>query len=359
MEFGPGQAWPRACLAKSVPGQRGRSGEESGATMGRFLAKQWFLIALAAVLAAGFLLPGPFRPMASAVWLRNGIVATVLFLMALPMETRVVLQTVRAPWAALLGSALNMGMMPLLAWGASHLLAGDLAIGLIVASVAPCTLASAAVWTRRAGGNDTTAILVTLLTNATCFLTTPLWLRLLTQTETQIELVPMITRLGLLVVLPMTVAQLLRLSPFVAELATRRRMAGSTLAQLGILAMVLIGAVNASGHLPGAAAGDGSVNALRSSQLGAMILVTLGLHAAGLLLGYALARTLGFGRENTIAVAVAGSQKTLMVGLYVALNYFSGVAILPMISYHVGQLFLDTFAADWWARPETPRRSGP
>jgi solute carrier family 10 (sodium/bile acid cotransporter), member 7 len=320
--------------------------------MQRFLAKQWFLVALAGVLLAGFLLPGPFRPLASAAWLRSGIVATVLFLMALPMESRVVLQTIRAPWAALLGSAINMGAMPLLAWGASHLLSGELAVGLIVASVAPCTLASAAVWTRRAGGNDTTAILVTLLTNATCFLTTPLWLKLLTRTETQMELVPMILRLGLLVVLPMTLAQLLRLSPFVAELATRRRAVGSSLAQIGILAMVLIGAVNASEHLPGAAGADGGASAIRSTQLALMILVTLGLHATGLVLGYAVARMLGFGRPNRIAVAVAGSQKTLMVGLFVALNYFGGVAILPMISYHVGQLFLDTFAADWWAREQ-------
>ena len=52
---------------------------------------------------------------------------------------------------------------------------------MIVAATAPCTLASAAVWTRRAGGNDAVAILVTFITNATCFLVTPFWLILMTR----------------------------------------------------------------------------------------------------------------------------------------------------------------------------------
>ncbi|MCA9153063.1 MAG: bile acid:sodium symporter, partial [Planctomycetales bacterium] len=62
--------------------------------------------------------------------------------------------------------------------------------------------------------------------------------------------------------------------------------------------------------------------------------------------GYQLARASRMAREDCIAVAIAGSQKTLMVGLHVAITYYSGLAILPMITYHVGQLFLDTLIAD-------------
>ena len=60
--------------------------------------------------------------------------------------------------------------------GVAPLLRGDLAVGLLVAAAAPCTLASAAVWTRRAGGNDAVALMVTIGTNLTCFVVTPLWL---------------------------------------------------------------------------------------------------------------------------------------------------------------------------------------
>ena len=218
-------------------------------SMPRFLLNQWFLILLAAVLALGFMSPEPFAGFASATWIRNSIVATVLFFMALPLESRTMIRTLRRPQAALLASGVNMGLLPLMAWGISSLVEGDLAIGLIITAAAPCTLASAAVWTRRAGGNDAVAILVTILTNATCFLTTPFWILLATGRSTSIGLSDMIGRLGLLVVLTMVIAQVMRLSAPVAEFATRRKVLLSTLAQLGILSMVLIGSVNTSQNL--------------------------------------------------------------------------------------------------------------
>ena len=45
------------------------------------------------------------------------------------------------------------------------------------------------------------------------------------------------------------------------------------------------------------------------------------------------------------AVAISGSQKTLMIGLEVALM-FGGLAALPIITYHVLQLIADTMLVD-------------
>jgi sodium/bile acid cotransporter 7 len=53
---------------------------------------------------------------------------------------------------------------------------------------------------------------------------------------------------------------------------------------------------------------------------------------------------LGFSREDRIAVGIAGSQKTLMVGLQMGLEI--KLSILPIVVYHVGQLLLDTIIAD-------------
>jgi sodium/bile acid cotransporter 7 len=284
------------------------------------LIKQWFLTALAAVLVMGWLFPEP-------------------------LQTRIVLQTVRHPWAALLGSAVNMLLLPVIAWAASPLLVSELAIGLIVMAVAPCTLASAAVWTRRAGGNDAVAILVTLLTNSTCFITTPAWLALLTGTRAELNMSEMITSLGVLVVAPMTVAQLCRLSPAVAQAATRAQRLCGTLAQFGILAMVMIGAVQISTYL----AATNWREVLSWSSLLLLGLVVISVHVLTLLSGCTLAKLAGMSRADQIGVAIAGSQKTLMVGLYVAINYFHGLAILPVVAYHVGQLIIDTLVADHWA----------
>ena len=59
---------------------------------------------------------------------------------------------------------------------------------------------------------------------------------------------------------------------------------------------------------------------------------------------------MGIGSSDRIAVAIAGSQKTLMVGLYVAIHYFGGLVLIPLVIYHVVQLLMDTVVADLWRR---------
>ena len=62
--------------------------------------------------------------------------------------------------------------------------------------------------------------------------------------------------------------------------------------------------------------------------------------------GSDLSASFGFSRAQQIAVGIAGSQKTLMVGLDIAITYVGGLAILPMVVYHVAQLLADTVIAD-------------
>jgi len=47
----------------------------------------------------------------------------------------------------------------------------------MVVAATPSSLASAAVWTRRAGGNDVVAMLIGIVINLSCFLVTPIWLK--------------------------------------------------------------------------------------------------------------------------------------------------------------------------------------
>jgi sodium/bile acid cotransporter 7 len=204
-------------------------------------------------------------------------------------------------------------------------------------------LASAAVWTRRAGGDDTVSILVTAITNLTCFLVTPFWLYVMTGSELsatdQAQLARMPIRLGFLVVLPMALAQLLRQQPLIGEWATRRKPLLSTIAQVGILSMVLAGATQCGLQLQRTSWGS-------FSDVPFMCVVALTLHLAVFWLGVRSAAWCGFGRPQTIAIGMSGSQKTLMVGLDIAINYFGGFAVLPMVAYHFLQLTADTVIAD-------------
>ncbi|MEZ6116379.1 MAG: bile acid:sodium symporter [Pirellulaceae bacterium] len=319
-------------------------------SMTSFLKKQWFLVGLATVLLIGFIGWKPLSPLAEVAWLRSCVVAGVLFLMALPLETKSIWQTLSRPGAALLASTINMGLVPLLGWVAAQFATNGLAEGIIVACVAPCTMASAAVWVRRAGGNDSVAIMVTILTNLTCFVLTPLWLASLLGQSVDMELWPMIRKLGLLVVLPMVLGQLFRSAAVVREIATVRKKHLSTTCQVGILYMVLVGAIECGRTLGNA---NSAVQVSTFDFAGMTLLVTL-VHVIALALGIVLAKSFRMKPENQIAVGVAGSQKTLMIGLHIALNYFGGLAILPMVTYHVSQLLLDTFIVDAWRKRHSP-----
>ena len=308
-----------------------------------FLQRQWFLLSLIIVFVLGFAVPEVFRPFAEARTLRNWIVAAVLFVMALPLDTKSVRDSIRHPWPALFASSVNVGLLPLLAWLLAQTLSDDMKTGLLVTAAVPCTLASAAVWTRRAGGDDTVSILVTAITNITCFLTVPFWLYLTTGSELnaddQARLMRMPIRLGLLVVLPMALAQLLRQRPIVGIWATRRKSWLSGLAQVGLLSMVLAGATLCGLKLK-------TTTWAGLSDFPLMCVVALVLHLLTFFIGFRSARWLGFARPQQIAVGMAGSQKTLMVGLDIAISYFGGLAILPMVAYHFLQLTADTVIAD-------------
>jgi sodium/bile acid cotransporter 7 len=313
-----------------------------------FLQQRWFLLTLIVALWAGMVHPNWMRPIAD--WLpSNVIVAAVTFVMALPLETNALWNAARRPGPAWLAVSLNSGVAPPLGWLASLLLPAELATGVIVATAVPCTLATAAVWTRRAGGNDAVAFLVTVITNLACFLVVPAWLRLLVGTtaqdairRTEIDYGRIVVGLILLVVLPLIVAQLMRQWRSIGDWAAQHKQEFSSAAQIGVLLMVLMGAVHCGERLN--AATNGSV--LTAGNVGVMIFAVVLVHVTLLALGFVLSGALGFNRGDAIAVAFSGSQKTMMVGAYLALA-IGPLAILPMVAYHAAQLVIDTMLADW------------
>ena len=308
------------------------------------LRDRWFLLALVALLIVGMGWPSAMRPITA--WLNGDwVVAAVTFIMAITLETSAIWGSVRRPGAAWLGAAMNAGVCPPLGWLVSRVLPPELALGVIVATTVPSTLATAAVWTRRAGGNDAVAFLVTMITNLGCFLVVPGWLWLLSGRRAEVDYQAIVLGLVVLIVVPIVVAQLLRQWRPLGIGATRHKKSLSWLAQLGVLTMVLIGAVSCGERL--AAMDDNSL--LTTTNVVLLIAAVAAVHVTVLLIGLQASRALQLPRADAIAVAFAGSQKTLMVGAYVALAV-GPLAILPMVAYHAVQLFVDTLLADRWAQ---------
>lgn len=325
------------------------------ATLVEFLKRRWFLILLVAALVIGIRWAVPLEALSVARGLRYAVVATVLFLMTLQLEATAIGKAARHPGPPLLGCGLNLCLVPLMAWGVvlvtpTSILDQDTARGLLVAATAPCTLASASVWTRRAGGNEAISLMVTLVTNLCCFVVTPFWLWVMTGESAGVSLTSMIANLGIVVVLPMLLAQLVRLIPAARRLARNRKTAIGVAAQLGILFMVLMGAIQTGIRLRGLPQVPSVFD-----WAGLIGLIWI-IHTVALVFGFWIARKMAVKPSDAKAVAISGSQKTMMVGLQVGMDL--GWSIVPMVVYHVSQLVIDTLICDWWRQTDRSGNAG-
>ena len=307
----------------------------------QLLLRRWFLLMLTTTLLAGMGWHRQFAPIVDSLP-QDWIIGSVLLAMALPLRIDAMWASLRHPLPALLAVTINLVGVPLLAWSASWLLNEELALGIIITAAVPCTLASAAVWTRLAGGNDAVSLLVTMLTNLSCFAVTPALIYLLADhAVVAIPFGPMAGKLLLLIVLPIMAAQLLRTIPAVGKWATANKRGLGGYAQLGILSIVFVGAVRCGQRIDEL---DGQLTSV-AGQIILMLVLVAAVHLTAWWLGFWTAARMGLAHAEQLAVAFAGSQKTLMVGLAIALP-FGGLTVLPMLSYHVEQLLIDTMLAE-------------
>ena len=307
-----------------------------------FFARHWFLCGLVVCLYLGHQFAEPLHGLGRTPWLTPSIVATVMFAMALPLQFGQIQRVLRRPAAPILASLISLGLAPLLAFPLASLLGSELGPGLIVAAATPCTLASASVWTRKAGGNDAVSMLVTLLTNGLCFAVTPMWVRALIAPgrDAAFPIGPLMLQLLLTVLTPIVAAQLLRARGPIATWATRHKTELGVYAQLGVLTMVVIGIVQMTQRL--SQSGGAPLSAGILVLCGAVVLA---LHLLLFGVGWQGARWIEAPRADRIAVGFSSSQKTLMVGLSAAMTL--GLSVIPLVMFHLMQMVVDTILASW------------
>jgi sodium/bile acid cotransporter 7 len=311
------------------------------------LRKHWFLASLAICFTVGFVFASQLQPLLEMSALRNAIVFAVMWAMGVTLRSETIRRSLAKPWPSMLAIGINVLLVPLLGLPWMFLLPKSLFGGLFVTSIVPCTLASASVWTRKAGGDDSIAMMTTVVTNLACVLVVPLGIWLVLTQQAEIDAVAQVKKLALLVVFPLILAQVMR--RLGADLwADRNKIRLGLASQFGILSMVMFGAVASATTASGGESGVGVAWIAGAAVLLAAVVV----HSLAMYLGVVWARAARMQRESQIAVGMAGSQKTLMVGLQIAID--CGVSVVPMIIYHLSQLVIDTVVADYWKRGNPP-----
>ncbi len=319
--------------------------------MGKWFAKSWFLILLLVLLpsgmACGWSMSASLR--AETFGRVHPAVTTtiILFLMSFSLDSDKLLESFRAPRPVIWGMLVNIGLMPLMAWPLAITHGSrDFAVGLMITAAVPCTLATASVSTRQAGGNDAVSLLITLFTNLVGVVLTPLWLKWTLSAEAVIDTWPIIRNLTFTVLLPTIGGQLIRWIPAGGRLARAQKFWISIAAQCLVLLIVTKAAVEAGAMLR--SQNEWPV----MGSFARLLLECLALHTMAMIVSEYGGRVLRISRINRIATVFAGSQKTLPVGLLLsAMPAVTGDRSLPFVTFpilmfHALQLVLDTAVAE-------------
>lgn len=325
--------------------------------MSKFLTRRWFLLALLILLPGGLWcgvelgadrLSGFQKAMGPHA--ATALTALVLFLMSVTLDSGRLRAALARPGPVLWSVCVTYILIPLAAWPLSRMqLTLDFTVGVLIAATVPCTMAAASVWTRKAGGNDAVSLLVTLITNSLCFLVTPLWLELLVPSggsggRIEMDTPALMQKLLISALLPISVGQMVRLSRTCAAAADRRKVPLGVVAQCCILLIIAWESVKAGPKIAGDAGTSGGAAAVAVALVSCIVL-----HIGAMAVAVGGARGLRFSGPDRAAVAFAASQKTLPLGVYVAAAFSTlgaPLAVLPMLMYHVSQLFIDTAVAD-------------
>ncbi len=315
--------------------------------MSAFLSRHWFLCGLIVMVGMAAAAPwvgargGPLKPeltvhlAVAAAFLVSGMTLPLARLQAAAGRWR--LHLFIQGFGFVLVPALVWSLLPVIRWCGGSL---ALAQGFVVLACLPTTIASCAIFTRAAGGNEAAALCNSVLGNLLGLIVTPALLLLLLGTHGEAPITAVLTQLSLEVLLPLLLGQGARL------LAGSRVAAFERLRPLpSVFLLYLIFCVFSE-----------TFASTRTDGVGRDLLVafigTGSLHMTLLALCWVLSAWRGwdFDRGDRIAVLLCAPQKTLALGvpmLSILYGHHPQLAwlTLPLVCYHPLQLVVSGLLA--------------
>jgi len=313
------------------------------------LRQNGFLLALCLAVGLAFVAPeigardGPLHSEA----LGKAGVFLIFLMQGLSLKTREMLSRLANVKAHLFCQAWIFLAAPLFVLAVTSLLGELLSpaarFGLLYLAVLPTTVSTAVIFTTVGGGDPSTALFNTTLSNAVGVFATPLWcIALFASAETSFPPVgSLLAKLALLVLLPVFIGQVVR--PFAREVVAAIQPAFKPLSNGIILFIVYAAFCNSMADRVWSAVGW---NAAVQAGLGALALL-----AAMSWFAWKAAAWAAADRAQRVALFFCASQKTLAAGTSMAVVIFAAdnglpadlhpsLVILPLLCYHPMQLFL-------------------
>lgn len=323
--------------------------------LGRF-KPDWYLIFIIGAGALASLLPARGEAAFALGWLTKAAIAVVFFLHGARLSREAVVRGIVHWRLHLTILAATFAIFPALTVGVSRLPAWitppELAAGLILLGCLPSTIQSSIAFVGIARGNVPAAVASASASNLIGVFLTPLLAGLLMHAEGAINPGSFWAIIAQLL-LPFVAGQLLR--PWIGQVVARH---SKPLSLLDRGTIVLIVYVSFS-----SAVVEGVWSRLSGLDLVRLLVICAVLLAAVLAITAAAARSLGFSKEDEIAIVFCGSKKSLASGAPIAAALLTpavaGVAMIPLMVFHQIQLMACAALAQRYAqRPDMEAESG-
>lgn len=244
--------------------------------------------------------------------------------------------------ALLIGFFISQVAAPILAYISVKVMNWDTdsMVGFILICTMAPTLVSGTIIAEQAGGDRTASLILTIVINILAVFMIPFNLNWTLGTSVNIAIIPLLTKLVYLVLIPAIVGHFIRLNKesFISKHKT-------SLKYLPIACLALVIYISMSRQVE-------SINQLTLHMLGEYSLVSLCVHLILLIAAFKMARLFKNDEATARSVAICCSQKTIPITVAIWSSSFSHypLALLPGIVFHLCQIYCDGIIAKQWSR---------
>lgn len=310
--------------------------------MRKWLVQNWFLLGLVGAAFLAWLTPetgasgGILR---SEITTRFGVVL-IFFFQGLTLSLAVMKKGIMQWQLHVFVQAFIFLVIPVLALAAlglsGELLTSELQIGFFFLAALPTTIATSVAYTAMVKGNVAGAVFNSTTSNLAGIFITPLWISIWLEAGGQtLPLGSLFLDISLMLLAPLVAGQICR--PLVHKWIDSYKKVFSMLSSLIIIFIVYAAFCNSWQDNIWAAHGTGTALLAASGAIIFFIAVKL--------LVFVCIRLFRFNHENAMAALFCAPQKTLAAGAPMANLIFAGhaglgIILLPLMFYHIFQLFL-------------------
>ena len=285
-----------------------------------FILRNWFFGAMFLLLLFGLQFPvlgGTIKPFTKP------LIFGAMFVMGIRQDFSAFLSSIKDFKAILFCLFCSFVVMPLLGYAIGKLFFSSdplMFTGVMISSAVSTTMVSAIVWTSITKGNESLAMVLSIITSIACVFAAPFVLYVSLKTTIDIPISKMIKDLFVIIIFPVIISQILR--HFLKMDYKRLSRISKILGQVIILSVILMATSTPKdlGFL------------VIFSVLCAAVLQYLAIS----LFSYKVSR-LFTDKGNAIAIMYCSSQKALSTAALISMSYFDPATSIYVLVYHIFQ----------------------